>query len=762
MAQPGDVVWPEGTSPESEQLFRVMAETSADIIRMLTPEGHVLYASPSAVRLLGKFPRTQFENIHPDDLDRARRWWKSLLAGGSDRLEWRVHDAKGEYHSFETWGHYVEYRGRPNILTFCRDVTERVETVQRLREAQRKVEDAARIAHIGYWDNDLTTDRITWSLEMYRILGLEPGEVEPTQAMLRERIHPDDLVVHDELNERRERGEWRYDTEFRMVRPSGDVRTIRAVGDVVRDASGQPTRAFGVIQDVTERQQNERALQESHGLLKAVVEGTSDAIFAKGVDGRYLMMNTTGARFLGKTAEQVIGKTDAELFPPEAARAIGEKDREVMESGQSQTFEEEMTMEGVHRTYVATKSAYRDEKGKVIGLVGISSDVTALKRLEEQFRQAQKMEAVGRLAGGVAHDFNNLLTVINSYSQMLMDDRATNDPARELLGEILQAGQRAATLTRQLLAFSRKQLLQPRVVNLNAVLQELLNLLRRLIGEDVDVSLIPDVALGLTRIDPLQFEQAIINLAVNARDAMPGGGRLTIETSNVELGGQDAELPADVPAGRYVLVSVRDTGHGIDVVTLPRVFEPFFTTKEVGKGTGLGLAMVYGFVKQSGGHIEIISTLGQGATIKIYLPRTLDAAVAAPAREVLAVSSGTETVLLVEDENAVRGLSKLVLESHGYTVLEARHGQEAIDLVEHDARAIHILVTDVVMPVMSGRQLAERMATSRPGMRVLYISGYTDDAVLPLTVPGTKIAFLQKPFTPIDLVQKVREVLDSL
>jgi signal transduction histidine kinase len=385
-----------------------------------------------------------------------------------------------------------------------------------------------------------------------------------------------------------------------------------------------------------------------------------------------------------------------------------------------------------------------------------------LSQAQDQLRQAQKMEAVGRLAGGVAHDFNNLLTAITGYSDLLMSDLAEGDPRRADLEQIKHAADRAAGLTRQLLAFSRRQVLQPRVLDLNVVITDVEKMLRRVIGEDIDLVTIPGSALGRVKADPGQLDQVILNLAVNARDAMPEGGKLTIETANVELDGAYALRHIAVRPGPYVMLAVSDTGCGMDAEILARLFEPFFTTKEVGKGTGLGLATVYGIVTQSGGSISVYSEPGRGTTFKMYLPRVKEAVetrvvVASPDTPV----RGSETILVVEDEEAVRSLARLVLERKGYTVLEARHGTEALRVSERHEGPIALVLTDLVMPGLGGRELAGRLATVRPDTKVLYMSGYTDNAIVHQGVLDAGAAFLSKPFTPDALARKVREVLDA-
>jgi len=385
-----------------------------------------------------------------------------------------------------------------------------------------------------------------------------------------------------------------------------------------------------------------------------------------------------------------------------------------------------------------------------------------LARTQQQLLQVQKMEAIGRLAGGVAHDFNNLLTVLGGRSRLLLDRLRRDDPLRRDIELIQETADRAATLTQQLLAFSRKQVLAPKVLDLNAVVVNMDTMLRRLIGEDIDLVTVPGPALGRVKADPGQIEQVIMNLAINARDAMPRGGQLTIETANVELDEAYARRHVAVRPGPHVMLAVSDTGPGMDAETQARVFEPFFTTKEPGKGTGLGLATVYGIVKQSGGNIWVYSEPGRGTTFKIYLPRVEEAAEPVePAKALAGPPRGLETVLVVEDDEALRELAREILQSHGYTVLEARHGGEALPIGERHAGPIHLLVTDVVMPWMSGRELARRLMPAHPEMKVLYVSGYTENAVVHNGVLDPDTAFLQKPFTPDALARKVREVLDA-
>jgi signal transduction histidine kinase len=397
-----------------------------------------------------------------------------------------------------------------------------------------------------------------------------------------------------------------------------------------------------------------------------------------------------------------------------------------------------------------------DQCGAALERIAVQQE---LRRTEAQLRQAQKMEAVGRLAGGIAHDFNNLLTTILGTSDLLLEELPKEKRWREDVEEIRKAGDRAASLTRQLLAFSRKQVTEATTINLNDTVGSVGSMLRRLIGEDIELVTRLDPGLGMIRADPGQVEQVLMNLAVNSRDAMPSGGVLIIETANARLDG-DRDLTAGIPAGQYVMLAVSDNGVGMDAETQSHIFEPFFTTKEQGKGTGLGLATVYGIVRQSGGYVSVYSEPGVGATFKIYLPAVEDV----PTAQLVPVASprgGTETILVAEDEPAVRNLARRILESHGYEVIVASDAEEAITMSRGFDGRIHLLLTDVIMPGMSGPQLADRISSERSDARVLFMSGYTDTAISHHGVLEPGIWYLQKPFSPVGLAEKVREVLDS-
>jgi two-component system cell cycle sensor histidine kinase/response regulator CckA len=517
--------------------------------------------------------------------------------------------------------------------------------------------------------------------------------------------------------------------------------------------------AVSVVRDVTGQKRFEERVREQAALLDLA----HDAIKVTDTDGRIRFWNRGAERLYGWTAAEVLGRNVESLL----YRGHGEERREcirrVLEDAEWAGELRQVTRTGKEILAHCSMSLVRGPAGEPAGVLMICSDVTERARLEQQLRQAQKMEVVGRLAGGVAHDFNNLLTVINGFSDMAMEELPTDHPARGMIEEVRRSGDRAAGLTRQLLAFSRQQVLESKVLDLSQAVRDAGRMLRRLIGEDVELTIVPAESQVRVKADPSQVEQVLLNLAVNARDAMPTGGRLTVETGEVELDEAYAASHPDVRPGRYALLAVSDTGQGMDESTKSRIFEPFFTTKEAGKGTGLGLSTVWGIVKQSGGHVEVYSEPGGGTTFKVYLPATQEAGQACKRHSIYREAGhGNETLLLAEDESGVRTLARLALTSAGYAVLEAGRPEEAVEIARTHQGPIQLLVTDVVMPGMGGRQLAEQVATLRPGVKVLYLSGYTPDAVVRHGVLQADVAFLQKPFSIRALTRKVRDVLDAV
>ena len=493
--------------------------------------------------------------------------------------------------------------------------------------------------------------------------------------------------------------------------------------------------------------------------LVAVLDALREGIQVIDREWRYVYLNAEAAVHARVPREELLGRTMADCYAGIEVTPMYAALRRCMDQGVGTAMQNEFTYaDGQQRTFELRIQPCG------VGLVVLSIDVTERQKLETQSRHAQKMEAVGRLAGSVAHDFNNLLSVILSYSAMLLADLKPSDPLRGDIEAIQKAGDRAAALTRQLSAFSRQQTVSPRAVNLNEIVQECEKMLRRLIGADVELVILYERTERDTanvKVDPGQIEQVVLNLALNARDAMPQGGKLTIETKQVMLEDAYSTAHFGVTPGSHMMLAVSDTGVGMDQETQSKIFEPFFTTKEKGSGTGLGLSTVFGIVQQNGGNIWVYSEPGGGSTFKVYFPRVdeADGAVADPPPSTNL--NGTETILLVEDQDEVRHVAQQVLRRYGYHVIEARNAGEAWLTCERHPRTIHLMVTDVVMPQMSGRELAERVSKIRPAMKVLYMSGYTDNAVLHHGILDSGIAYLQKPLVPNVLARRVREILDS-
>ena len=527
------------------------------------------------------------------------------------------------------------------------------------------------------------------------------------------------------------------------------------------DEIGILGRTLNTMAETLEKRED--ALRRSEMRFRAIIENVNDMIVILNIDGTRRYVSPAMTRILGHSREELLAGTAQDMVHPDDWPTVRELIRDVQRapgtavSGQARYRHKD----GSWRILDGALSNLTDVPG-VEGIVVNLRDVTEHAAMESELRQAQKMESVGQLAGGVAHDFNNVLTVITGRIDFLLGAPNLDAEQETDLAEIRKAAERAAELTRQLLAFSRKQLLQPRVVDLNRTLDEVEPMLRRLIGEDIQIRIMPGDDLGSVTADPGQLQQILMNLALNARDAMPSGGVLTFRTANETLGNGAAQSSTELEPGEYVMLQVSDTGTGMDPATQTRIFEPFFTTKGQGKGTGLGLSTVYGIVKQSGAAISVVSALGAGTTFSVYFPRTDGLALARSAeKDVDAPLSGTETILLVEDDAAVRDLVERVLKSRGYRVLAAQHGGDALQLAAGGDSDIDLVLTDIVMPAMSGRELVEALRSRRPEMRVLFMSGYTDDEIVRRGLHDTRMSFIQKPFTAQNLAMQVRKVLDA-
>jgi two-component system, cell cycle sensor histidine kinase and response regulator CckA len=607
---------------------------------------------------------------------------------------------------------------------------------------------------------DMEGNRIYNSLSYEKVLGYSADELRGFSSF--QQIHPEDQErVKEAAEEARRTGVGRP-LEYRMRHKDGTWRVLESTASVIRNSEGEPEKLVIVDREITERKRAAEALRRSESDFRTIVEDAPYGIFRATLTGQFLMVNPALEKMLGYESRDELLKAnlteDIYRYPAEYQKV-------------NALFLEGQNFKGIEVEWRRKDGAPirvrcsgwpgKTESGAVAYLEVFAEDITEQRVLERQLRMAQKMDAVGRLSGGISHDFNNLLGVIIGYTQVVKRSLGSKHPSYEHAEEIEKASRQAVSLTKQLLAFSRQQVLEPAILNLNTLVSDMEKMLSRLIGEDIALTLNLDPALRQVKADRGQIEQVLMNLAVNARDAMPDGGQLTIQTANVDLDlAYTREHPGSRP-GRYVMLGVTDTGTGMDSETLAQVFEPFFTTKERDKGTGLGLATVYGVVKQSDGYIAVESQKGKGASFKVYLPLVEQAAVAQESVPAPLSVRGWETILLVEDAEPMRKLAHLYLHDNGYHVLTAANGSEAMQAAQQNSGLIHLLLTDVVMPGMNGRALAERLALANPAMKVLYMSGYTDSYIARhgALEPGTHL--LHKPFTEETLTRKVREVLDA-
>ena len=639
-----------------------------------------------------------------------------------------------------------------------RDVTEWKRAEEELRQSEGRFRQIAETIAEVYWTADPRLSRMLYVSPAYeRVWGRSRQSLYENPRLFLDSIHADDRERVVAKLQAQTAGQ-SFDHEYRIVDSDGSVRWIWDRGAPVRDEDGQVIRYVGVAVEITGRKQAEA----EKARLVTAIDQSADAVMITNSAGDIEYVNPAFSRINGYSREEALGHNPRILKSDRQEPGFYQQLWATLRKGQAWHGELiNRRKDGSLYTAEMNFAPLRDEGGRITHFIATKQDVTERKQMEDRLRQGQKMEAVGRLAGGVAHDFNNLLTLINGYSALVLGRLDSNDSNWGQIEEIRRAGERAASLTRQLLAFSRRQVLAPRILDLSAVVGDIEKMLRRLMGEDIDLEIVRGSPLGQVKADPGQIEQVLVNLAVNARDAMPEGGKFVIESANVELDQLYADRHPEVVPGRFVVLTVTDSGIGMSAEIQTHIFEPFFTTKEKDKGTGLGLATVYGIVKQSGGYIWVSSEPGCGTTFNIYLPRIDETEdwdqSAEPQGESVA---GSETILLVEDEEAVRALAAEVLRECGYQVLESTP-EDALQVSERHTGPIHLLLTDVVMPRVSGRKIADLLVPARMLTKVLYMSGYPDGHIVHDGVLQADTALLQKPFTPISLARKVREVLDA-
>ena len=678
-------------------------------------------------------------------------------AGHRDLGAWRHRRKNGEVIDVEIMSDDIAFSGRDARLVLAKDVTELMRTTSALRESEERFEYVARATNDAIWDFRPADGTLWWNSGLERLSGYTPDEVA-TIGQWRPMIHPED-------RERVRRGvdaalagesdQWSCD--YRVRRRDGSVAFVYDRGFVIRNESGAAARMVGAVTDLSERKASEDRLREQAMLL----DKARDAIIVRDLAHRVRYWNAAAERLYGIPADQAIGRDIEDLLVSRDPELFRQADAQVLATGEWAGSARQLLRDGRTVTIDGHWTLLRDERGRATGVLKINTDITERVDLEQRLAQSQKLEAIGQLTGGIAHDFNNLLTVIIGNSELLAEELAGQPRMAALATMIRTAGERGAELTNRLLAFARRQALEPANVHLHELIDGMRGLLQRSLSESVDLHVVHGQALPLVSIDPGQFEAALLNLCINARDAMAQGGRLTIETSSVTLDQAYADQHPDAVAGPYVLVAVSDTGTGMPADIVARAFDPFFTTKAKGEGTGLGLSMVYGFTKQSGGHAAIYSEPGVGTVVKLYLPRieaTPDAI--GPAAMPQIDAGGSEMVLLVEDDDLVRDHAARLLADLGYRVLIASDGPAALALLRENP--VDLLFTDVIMPGgMNGPRLAEAAHAMRPDLPVLYASGYTENAIVHHNRVDPGINLLHKPYRRQALAQKIRATLDG-